>query len=161
MPSRGLMPTFQLLFSQYMSGKRRGRYAGKPSASGCQHSISIYAPICHPPPPNKTTHRRLPPSLPAVVVGRQGGCPPCWVVVDNCQRIAGSELLTALLKMRAASGANCGLVMLSAVPWSSGRFLRDTANIVEPARLRFPAYTASELQQVIAGLAGHGSLPMC
>ena len=72
----------------------------------------------------------------------------CWLVVDHSERIAGSELLTALLKMRGSSGARLGLVLISSVPWSSGRYLRDTGNVVQPDAVLVPAYRDQQLQKV-------------
>ncbi len=71
-----------------------------------------------------------------------------WLVVDHSERIAGSELLTALLKMRGSSGVRLGLVLISSVPWSSGRYLRDTGNVVQPDAVLVPAYRDQQLQKV-------------
>jgi hypothetical protein len=82
---------------------------------------------------------------------------PCWVLVDHAERLAGSELLTVLMKMREAAGANVGLLLISGVPWSSGRYLRDTANVGQPATMFVPGYTPQQLQKVRrAGLAARG-----
>lgn len=88
--------------------------------------------------------------LAAVVGRRSASAGAAWVVVDNAQRIAGSELLTGLMKMRGSMGANVGLLLISGVAWASGRFLRDTANVADPATLFVPPYRPDQLVKVRA-----------
>ena len=93
--------------------------------------------------------RTTPRSLPhAAVVGRRPSAPACWVVLDHAQRIAGSELLTVLMRVRGSSGANVGVLLISSVAWASGRYLRDTASAPDPDTLFFPAYRPDQLQRV-------------
>ena len=70
---------------------------------------------------------------------------PSWLVVDNAQRIAGGDLLSALMRARDVTGANLGLVLLSSLSWGTGRFLRDTVTALPCADVHFPAYLPDQL----------------
>lgn len=79
--------------------------------------------------------------------------PPCWIVLDNAQRLAGTELLTALMRVKETTGANVGLILISPLPWASGAFSRDAFSAVQPISVEFSAYTAKQLIKVSLDIA--------
>jgi hypothetical protein len=85
-------------------------------------------------------------AVPAALARRGGG--PAWVVLDNAQRLAATDLLTGL--MRAAAGA-LGLLMIGPVPWDSGRFVDVLHNVLPPTTVLFPAYNHEQLITVRQG----------
>ncbi|KAL4853474.1 putative DNA helicase MCM9 [Chlorella vulgaris] len=82
------------------------------------------------------------------VVGRCGD--PCWLVLDNAQRLGASELLAALLRMREDTGVQLAVLLVSSGSgWASGRYMRDTVAAPQPAEVCFQAYTPLELQRIV------------
>lgn len=77
-----------------------------------------------------------------------------WVVLDNAQRLAGSDLLKALMRLRDATSADVRLIMLSTVPWDRGQFGSGTDAVVQALQLEFPAYRQEQLLKVTEGWQG-------
>lgn len=72
----------------------------------------------------------------------------CWIVLDAAHRLASSEVLTALTRAPDTTGANVGVILISTLPWGSGRFSKDTQNLQPPVNVHFPAYTQAQLSKV-------------
>ena len=68
--------------------------------------------------------------------------------LDAAQRLAGSDLLTALTRAAETTGANVGVVVVSTLPWGSGRFSKDVQNVQPPVHIHFPAYCQDQLLKV-------------
>lgn len=81
------------------------------------------------------------------VVGRRRG--PCWLVLDNVHRIGGTDLLSALMRVREDTGADLALLLIGHAGWGSGRYLRDTATAVPPKETFFPCYMPDQLQKIL------------
>ena len=102
------------------------------------------------------TLTRIPPArrlLAAAVGDRRRGT--CWLVLDSVHRLAGSELLSALLRVAADTGAGVRLLLVGTAQWNSGEYLRDTASVRPPAEVKFGEYRPDEVQQV-GGWGGWG-----
>ena len=73
-----------------------------------------------------------------------------WIILDNAQRMAGSDLLTGLTLLPSTTGANVGIILVAPVPWSRGVFLHESGRISPPYPVYFPAYTANQLIKILA-----------
>lgn len=74
--------------------------------------------------------------------------PPCWVVIDHAERLADTELLGALLRMRAVCGPNIGLLLIASLPHGDGGFGgMGSADGASLAQVDFPGYSLAQLAQ--------------
>jgi hypothetical protein len=69
-------------------------------------------------------------------------------VVDHAHRLAGSDLLAALLRVAEASGAELGVLLVGRRGWAGGQYLRDTCAVPEPREVHFQSYRPQQLQKV-------------
>ena len=120
-----------------------------------------------PPHDSSSQHARLcltapsgshPACPPAEATGRRGG--RAWLVLDNAQRLAGGDLLAALMRAREDTGAEVALMLVGSAPWASGRYLHGTAAELPPKEVPFGAYRPDQLQRVGRGSEG-GAHPSC
>jgi origin recognition complex subunit 5 len=86
--------------------------------------------------------------LPSVVSKSRGAS---WIIIDNAQRLAGTDLLTMLTRLPDATSSNVGVCLIANVPWSTGKFISGNQNIMPPHPVHFPSYTSPQLQKILAG----------
>jgi Cdc6-like AAA superfamily ATPase len=91
-------------------------------------------------------------ALPAAA-GRRPG--PAWIVLDEAQRLAGTDLLTTLLAARETTGADVGLLLISSLPWGGGAFVSPGHSTPPPCQVPFPAYRPEALIKVSCPRAIH------
>lgn len=80
-------------------------------------------------------------------VGRRG---PCWLVLDRAERLAGTDLLSALLRVGEDAGLRVEVLLITRTGWGSGRFLRDTVGAPPPREVHFAAYAPQQLEKIVA-----------
>ncbi|KAL3154180.1 hypothetical protein ABBQ32_013697 [Trebouxia sp. C0010 RCD-2024] len=76
--------------------------------------------------------------------------PTKYIVVDHVERLADTDLLAVLLKVKEITGANIALILISSIAWGSCFYERDTLRVVRPAQLLFPAYEEEVLTKILA-----------
>ncbi|KAL4457995.1 hypothetical protein ABPG75_012860 [Micractinium tetrahymenae] len=81
------------------------------------------------------------------IVGQRG---PCWLVLEHADRLAGTDLLSALLRVREDTGAQVAVLLIGRAGWGSGRYLRDTAGALPPQEVHFAAYAPDQLEKIMA-----------
>jgi origin recognition complex subunit 5 len=79
---------------------------------------------------------------------------PAWIALDNAHRLAGTDLLAALARIRDSTGANIGVILISSVPWAGGRFSRDSHGAPAPVQVAFPAYSPDQLLAILEARGG-------
>ncbi len=87
-------------------------------------------------------------SLPSLISRNKGAA---WIIIDNAQRLAGSDLLSMLTRLPDATGSNVGVCLIANVPWATGKFISTNQNLMPPHPVNFPAYTSQQLQRILAG----------
>jgi Cdc6-like AAA superfamily ATPase len=104
-------------------------------------AISLISGLLTPSPASPASH------LLAAAVGdpRRG---TCWLVLDSAHRLAGSYLLSALLRMAADTRSRVGVLLLGTAKWNSGDYLRDMASVLPPEEIQFGSYGSEQMQQV-------------
>jgi len=70
-----------------------------------------------------------------------------WIVLDDAQKLAGSDILLSLARLP-EQGFNVGLLLISRYPWSMGAYLTLTASIPTPLIINMSQYRPSQLQKV-------------
>lgn len=70
-----------------------------------------------------------------------------WIVLDDAQKLAGSDILLSLARLP-EQGFHIGLLLISRYPWSMGAFLTPTASIQTPIIIEMSQYGPSQLQKV-------------
>ena len=86
--------------------------------------------------------------LPKVVAAiaaksKTNGCP--WIVLDNAERLAGSDVLGTL----AEATPTTGLILISQLPWGAGRFRVGSKPLPPPTQVHFQPYTPQQLQNIL------------
>lgn len=72
------------------------------------------------------------------------------IVLDAVDRIAttNSDLLIALSRIPIATSVKIHVVLISTVPWGTGKFNIDGQRILPPIQIHFPAYKVEHLAKV-------------
>ena len=91
---------------------------------------------------------------------------PCYIVLDDAQRLAQKPLLAPLLRLRELSGGcNIGVILICSMGWEA--FMHDTLAEQAPLPVLFRPYKDHDIMQVIATTsatpmqAPHKLLPAC
>jgi origin recognition complex subunit 5 len=87
-------------------------------------------------------------TLPSIVSRNKSAA---WIIIDNAQRLAGTDLLSMLTCLTDATSSNVGVCLIANVPWATGKFISTNQNLMPPHPVHFPAYTGPQLQRILAG----------
>lgn len=79
---------------------------------------------------------------------------PCVLVLDHAHRLAGSEILADLMRVREGTALALVLVLVGREGWAQGMYLQHGLHTLEPKEVHFRSYQPRELQQV--GWVGGG-----
>jgi origin recognition complex subunit 5 len=124
---------FAPVLAQLRGAKRRRADGFAPPGARCDSAADFLA--------------ALPGAAAAAAAAAPGGA--AWVVLDRAERLAGGELLAALLRARDATGANVGVVLISALRWDTGAFSCGAHGVPPPLQVAFPAYSPDELATIL------------
>jgi origin recognition complex subunit 5 len=86
--------------------------------------------------------------LPSVVSRNKNAA---WIIIDNAQRLAGTDLLSMLTRLADATSSNVSVCLIANVPWATGKFITANQNLMPPHPVHFRAYTGQQLQRILAG----------
>ena len=70
------------------------------------------------------------------------------VVVDKVERIDSLDVLVSLSRLNEIGDLNMSIIMISTLPWTTGRFMRESKQVMSPGMVEFPAYTSDDMVQV-------------
>lgn len=86
--------------------------------------------------------------LPSLFRSKESNCSSAWIVLDNAERLAGSDLLAGLARAGEAADAPLSLLIITRQPLSGALFATLSGSFPEPTQLEFTAYSADQLAEV-------------
>ena len=78
----------------------------------------------------------------------QGAGASAWLVLDNADRLAGTDILTGLARAGEACDVALSLLLITRQPWSNAQFATLSCGLMEPLQLEFGAYNSDQLTEV-------------